>query len=429
MKKLTALLLSVVMLLSLPMALGSAEGQVSIEVWSLETPPHRVEAYENLIAAFMEANPDIHVDLKIVNWSEVYPKLLTGLSTGIDIDVMQCSADITITVKELGMVQPVDDVVQSVVEKYGLYESPQKPYTYDGHAWAVPMWTQSLMLYYRADLLKEAGLEVPKTWDELLVAAEKLTTADRFGIGIPTSKHMYADQVFYSFMLTAGADVFDKDGKVSINSPETIKTLDFYKELAAFAPKDASSWTWAESEQALAADKIAMTVAFGNVLERAYNDAPEIAANIESTAIPLPAGGTPGTIGYAIGLMVLSQDEAKIEASKKFIEFAHTPDINAAWVNKMAAGCYLPCTDAAAQSPVFTDNPIVQTFDVAIKNEIEASKDSKLFGFTSDLPVPIIGSVTGGNIISEMSQKVVFGQVDAAGAAAEAEAIIQSFEE
>jgi ABC-type glycerol-3-phosphate transport system substrate-binding protein len=125
--------------------------------------------------------------------------------------------------------------------------------------------------------------------------------------------------------------------------------------------------------------------------------------------------------------MSLSQDPVKLAASKRFIEFAHNPDINAAWLNKMAAGCYLPCTDAASRSPVFTDNEIVRTFGVAIANEIEASKNGKLFGFTSDLPVTTIGSVTGANIISEMSQKVVFGQ-SAASAAAEADALIRSLE-
>lgn len=411
---------------SQPAAAG--DGEVALEMWSLETPPNRVEAYQDLINAFMAENSGTKVDLKIINWGEAFPKLLTSIQAGTGPDVVQCSPDITITVKELGVVQPVEDVVQRVKDTYGLYDAPIKPYDYEDHIWAVPMWTQSMMLYYRADLLAEAGITPPKTWDELLAAAEKLTTSDRFGIGIPTSKHMYADQVFYSFMTTAKADIYDKGGNVSINSPETVKTLDFYKQLAAFAPKDSSSWTWAESEQALAADKIAMTVAFGNVLERAFNDAPDIAKNIESVGIPVPDGGQPGTISYAIGLMVLSQDEMKIEASKKLIEFAHTPDANAAWLNKMAAGCFLPATEATAKSPVFMDNEIVKTFEVAIKSEIESSQHGKMFGFTSDVPVPTIGSVTGANIISEMSQKVAFGQTDAATAAAEAEALIKSYE-
>lgn len=409
-------------------ATGASQGATSLEVWTLETTPQRVEAYQDVIDGFMAENPDISVELKVINWAEAFPKLLTSIQGGTGPDVVQCSPDITITVKELGVVQPMDEVVEKIKSEYGLYEAPIVPYSYDDHVWAVPVWTQSMMLYYRADLLEEAGLEPPETWDELLNAASVLTTDDRYGIGIPTSKNMYADQVFYSFMTTAGADVYDYDGNPCIDSPETLKTLEFYQQLAQYTPQDSSSWTWNESEQALAADKIAMTVAFGNVLERAYRDAPEIAESLESVPLPIPEGGQAGTITYSIALMCLAQDEEKIEASKEFIEYAHRPDVNAAWLNKMAPGCFLPCTDATAQSEEFLSDDIVKTFTVAIENEIKASQSGKMFGFTSENPVEAIGSVTGANIISEMNQQVTFGSMEPAEAAAEAQSKIESFQ-
>lgn len=407
---------------------GAGQGGTSLEVWTLETTPQRVEAYQTVIDGFMSEHPDISVELKVINWAEAFPKLLTSIQSGTGPDVVQCSPDITITVKELGVVQPMDEVVEKIKSEYGLYDAPVVPYSYDGHVWAVPVWTQSMMLYYRADLLKEAKLEPPKTWDELLNAASVLTTGERYGIGIPTSKNMYADQVFYSFMTTAGADIYDYEGNPCINSPETLKTLNFYQQLAQYASQDASSWTWNESEQALAADKVAMTVAFGNVLERAYKDAPEIAAHLESVPLPVPEGGQAGTITYSIGLMCLAQDQDKIDASKEFIEYAHRPDVNAAWLNSMAPGCFLPCTDATAQSEAFTSDEIVKTFTVAIQNEIQASQSGKMFGFTSETPVQAIGSVTGANIISEMNQQVTFGSMDPEQAAAEAQTKIESFQ-
>ena len=407
-------------------AQGTGE-QTVIELWSYETPPHRVEAYETLVSAFEAENPDVKVDLKVVNLNEIFPKLLTAVQTGSEPDIMQCSADMTIMVRDLGVVQPMDDVVAKVKEEYGLYDASIKQYEYEGNIWAVPAFTQSMMLYYREDLLEAAGIEPPTTWDELLVAAEKLTTPDVFGIGIPTSKHRYADQVFYSFMTTSGSEVFGPTGEIALDSPATLETLEYYKKLAAYAPTDASSWTWAESEQALAAGKVAMTVAFGNVLERVYNDAPDLVDKVKSVAIPVPQGGSPGTITYSVGFMSMAKDEAKLDASKRFIEFVHTPDINAAWVNKMQAGCFLPCTEASAATDTFKDNSIVQAFSDSIQNEIDASQSGKLYGFTSDPPVAASGPMAGANTVSEMMQKVVVGQMDAKEAVAEADSAIREF--
>ena len=94
----------------------------------------------------------------------------------------------------------------------------------------------------------------------------------------------------------------------------------------------------------------------------------------------------------------------------------------------MAPGCFLPCTDATAQSNAFKSNDIVSTFEVAIGNEIKSSQTGKMFGFTSERPVTAIGSVTGANIISEMNQQVMFGAMDAKTAAAEAQAKIEDFQ-
>jgi multiple sugar transport system substrate-binding protein len=47
--------------------------------------------------------------------------------------------------------------------------------TYQGKLTALPWFVDSGMLYYRKDLLKQAGLGVPETWDDLVSAATKVT--------------------------------------------------------------------------------------------------------------------------------------------------------------------------------------------------------------------------------------------------------------
>src|SRR3712207_8776144 len=60
----------------------------------------------------------------------------------------------------------------------------------------------------------------PKNWDELRQYSEQLTSGDKYGMGITSSKHLYTDQEFYTFMITnGGKELFAEDGSVAFDTP------------------------------------------------------------------------------------------------------------------------------------------------------------------------------------------------------------------
>lgn len=61
-------------------------------------------------------------------------------------------------------------------EQEAFLPAPIEANRYEGAIWGVPWFTDAGMLYYRQDLLEEAGFsEPPKTWDELKEQAKKVT--------------------------------------------------------------------------------------------------------------------------------------------------------------------------------------------------------------------------------------------------------------
>ena len=48
----------------------------------------------------------------------------------------------------------------------------------DGVTWAVPDLASARALYYNADILEAAGVEVPTTWDEMTAACEAIKAYD-----------------------------------------------------------------------------------------------------------------------------------------------------------------------------------------------------------------------------------------------------------
>lgn len=58
-------------------------------------------------------------------------------------------------------------------------ESVQSLVTFGGKTWTVPYDVAPQLYYYRTDLFKKYGIEVPKTWDEFKAAAEKVKKQDK----------------------------------------------------------------------------------------------------------------------------------------------------------------------------------------------------------------------------------------------------------
>ncbi|QPH40213.1 ABC transporter substrate-binding protein [Pedobacter endophyticus] len=101
------------------------------------------------------------------------------------------------------------------------YES----YLYDGHLWALPIDAATPVAASRPDLLAEKGLELPKSFEDLLALAEQGLVAFA---GIPIDVLMN----FYTLCCSLGEDPCQGDREV-ISKETGIRALKMYRELAS----------------------------------------------------------------------------------------------------------------------------------------------------------------------------------------------------
>ena len=91
--------------------------------------------------------------------------------------------------------------------------------TYKGGVYGLPINYKSPTLIYNKDLVKTP----PKTTDEMVKLAKTLTNAQsgRYGLA-----YWYTNFYFHSAVMNAfGGAVFDKDGKLTVDSPATVASL------------------------------------------------------------------------------------------------------------------------------------------------------------------------------------------------------------
>jgi multiple sugar transport system substrate-binding protein len=226
----------------------------------MEQPPYRVERFQELIDEFNTANPGIVVSQEPQNKARSIRRPRSGL---VGNELLFAIPDFTPIIRAVGAVQPVDDFVKEMDAAHKFVPSAVAPYNYDDHIWAVPMWNMVHSLWYRKSVFEEAGVQPPTNWDEWTAAVEKLSKEGQYGIGLPANKQLYTDQTTYDFMINAGAEeIYNSDGTLRFNNPQTVAAYDYYNQLYQFSPPDSANWTWGDAEACFASRTCAMALQF-----------------------------------------------------------------------------------------------------------------------------------------------------------------------
>ncbi|MCP1118541.1 ABC transporter substrate-binding protein [Robbsia andropogonis] len=129
------------------------------------------------------------------------------------------------------------------------------------HVWGVPFQRSTIVMYYNKAMFKAAGLDPdkpPKTWDEMLVDAKKLTNADHYGLMIPSGGFPY--WMFQALAIENGVTLMSEDGThVKFNSPAAVQALAYWVSLAKDAKVSPQGIIdWSTLRQAFVQGKTAM---------------------------------------------------------------------------------------------------------------------------------------------------------------------------
>ena len=419
------ILLIVVLMAVPPLAATSAQDKVKVTFWHMEQPSYRVERFQELIDEFNAANPDIEVSQEPQSWGDIYTKAPAAIAAGNAPEMLFAIPDFTPILKDLGKVQPVEDFVAEMDAEHHYFPAAVTPYTYDGHTWAVPMWNMAQSLWYRNSVFQDAGVEVPTTWDEWLAAAETLTTGDQHGIGLPANKQLYTDQTVYDFMINAGADeIYNSDGSLRFDNPQTAEAFDMYSKLYQFSPADSPNWMWGEAEACFANRTCAMVLQF-TVITTYDQQAEGDPADLGVAPIPYKAGvENPGTISYVNAVMILTDDPAKKAASEKFLSFLLQPENYGRFINA-EPGLYLPVTEDGSTAESYWSDPVVVKYKSQIEVMLQNSTAGRLFGFTGGNTFPSIATISAQNLLAQTLQLEVIDGKSAADAVKEGQQMME----
>ena len=121
---------------------------------------------------------DIKVQLLPNDASQQREQLVRRLAAkDTSIDLMSLDPAFTAEFANAGFLEPMTDEQQSQLSE-GMLDGAIEAATYDDNLVAVPLWSNTQILWYKKSVAKKAGLDMsgPVTWEQVIAAAEKTRT-------------------------------------------------------------------------------------------------------------------------------------------------------------------------------------------------------------------------------------------------------------
>ena len=125
---------------------------------------------------------------------------------------------------------------------------------------ALPQSVDYWVVYYNKELFEKKGVKYPDTFEEMILAAEKLTDPKEGIYGFVARGLKNANlPVYTSFLLGFGVDPVDAKGNLMTDTPEAIEAGKIYQRMMTkYAPPGAIGFNWSECQSAFMQGKVAM---------------------------------------------------------------------------------------------------------------------------------------------------------------------------
>ena len=205
----------------------------TIGVWILEDEPARVRAAKADLARFTRAT-GIGVRMRALDEDDLAAAITSARADRTLPDALQLPLASVHAYAADGVIDTA--AAGDVLDRLGdetFSQTALSLVSRDGIPAAVPSDGWGELLIYRKDLFEKAGLEAPKTLQDVRVAAEKLNQGRTVGITLATAPgDGFTHETFEHVALAMGCQLVNDDGDVQFTSNQCVEALRYYGDLA-----------------------------------------------------------------------------------------------------------------------------------------------------------------------------------------------------
>ncbi|WP_407271857.1 sugar ABC transporter substrate-binding protein [Radiobacillus sp. PE A8.2] len=336
---------------------SNGDSDRSLKIWGMGAEGENLAEF---VKGFEEES-GIDVEVQSIPWDNAHDKVVTAVASGKGPDVIQ--APMT-WVPEFGAAGAFLDLTDYIgdypnLDQSNFFEESAASTVYDDQILAVPWFASTRILYYRTDLLEEVGYpEGPKTWDDMIDAATKLTARgdDQYGLDIAQED----TNMPFIFALQQGWQYDVDKGAANFEDPKFKDMVELYH---SFFEKDIAQLTEGkELMQAFSDGSKPMFFGGPWMVSTIENQAPELEGKWNIAV--MPEGETKDSFMGGTQLTVFHNTD-KVDEALEFLNYMAKPETQVAWYKKMNS---MPAVTSAWEDPTLADDPLLDTFREQLEN-------------------------------------------------------------
>ncbi|MFD0152076.1 extracellular solute-binding protein [Streptomyces sp. NPDC055721] len=238
---------------------GSGELSGTVTWWDTSTVGSEDKVFKKVAEDFKKKHPKVTVKYVNVPFGEAQNKFKNAAQSGSGApDVIRSEVAWTPEFADLGYLAPLDETA-ALKDADDFLEQAAASTKYNGKTYAVPQVIDSMGIFYNKKIFKDAGVEVPKTIDELKTVSAKIK--EKTG---KTGLYLRGDDPYWflSFLYGEGGNLVDAEQKkITIGDEPGVKALKVVKDLvdSKAAITDATNG-WDNMQAAFKDGKVAMMI-------------------------------------------------------------------------------------------------------------------------------------------------------------------------
>ena len=387
-------------------AAGKSNG-TKLTVWGWQSfTPEGDKALGDQMQQWGLAN-NTQVEYVVVENSQFPQKLAAAVEAKAPPDVvMLTAASNVIDYAGRNLLVDISDVWKATSGQAGGFWSYVEPLYRIGSAYfGIPFEAETSPLFARTDLIKQAtgSTDPPKTLDDLASVCQKINhPPDVYALGLTLGRTPDCFGNTLAIVWNDGGTLVDKEGKVALNSPETVAALNRIKGWwdAKIIPPDSPTWDDTGNNAAFQKKQAAFVLNPPSIYGWMVDNDKDLLSN--STMAAIPAGKSGSYSGSGSWSWSVFQNSKNVDGGKDLIHYLMDPARLQAVYSKVG-GRWYPIYQGGTKDEFWTSKPQFQFYPDLLKGgrdiSYPATPDANMFA--------ALGEVQTRLIIPDMVQNII----------------------
>ncbi|MER6501749.1 extracellular solute-binding protein [Streptomyces sp. NPDC001455] len=345
---------------------GSGELSGTVTWWDTSTAGSEDKVFKKLAEDFTKEHPKVRVNYVNVPFGDAQNKFKNAAQSGSGApDVIRSEVAWTPEFADLGYLAPLDGT-PALKKPDDFLKQAAASTKYKDKTYAVPQVIDSMGVFYNKKIFKEAGVEVPKTVDELKSVAKKIK--DKTG---KTGMYLRGDDAYWflSFLYGEGGDMVDAgNNTVTIDNAQGVKAMKVVKDLVdSGAAKTDATDGWENMQASFKDGKVAMIINGPWAVADTYAGK-EFKDKANLGVAPVPAGSARQGAPQGGHNLAVYAGSKNLDASYAFVEYMTSAETQAKVTKELSL---LPTRTSAYGMKDVVDNEIVGFFKPVVETAVE----------------------------------------------------------